>query len=65
MKKLTAPQIALLKKAAASKYGRPGYCHPAVRTKLVELGLLDLEGYHYGPLFKITAAGLEAVKENS
>ncbi len=58
---LTAAQRRLLTAAAAHAVGRVVGGDPRTREKLLGLKLIELDGYNYGPLFKITEAGRAAV----
>lgn len=59
--KLTAAQHRILRAAACHKRGRVVGGDPRTRALLSGRGLIELDGYCYGPLFKITEAGRQAV----
>ena len=60
-KKLTPAQKRILAAAAKHKFGRVVGGDPRTRALLSGRGLIEHDGFHYGPLFKITEAGRQAV----
>ena len=59
--KLTPAQRRILAAAAKHTHGRVVGGDPRTRELLVGRGLIGVDGYLYGPLFKITDAGRQAV----
>lgn len=58
--KLSPAQLRILRAAACHKIGRVVGGDSRTRALLSERGLIELDGYYYGTLFKITEAGRQA-----
>ena len=57
----SSAQRRLLFAAAMHKLGRIVGGDPRTRAKLLQLGWSEVDGYDYGPLFRITDAGRSAL----
>lgn len=60
--KATPAQLKILRKAAVHKSGRVMGGDPRTIIKLVDFKLIEPDGYYFGPLFKISDAGRQLVK---
>jgi len=60
--KVTPTQRRILSAAIAHKIGRIRGADPRTLSVLIDRKWVELDGYHFGPLFKISDAGREACK---
>lgn len=60
----TSAQRRLLEAATRHRQGRLIGGDPRTRQVLIDRLWVELDGYHFGPLFKITALGCQAVADD-
>jgi len=61
MTRPTAAQRRILEKAAQHRVGRVCTGDPRTTRAMLDRGWIDVDGYYYGPLYKITDAGRAAI----